>query len=170
MYQDSGPQIDLPLKNTTRAEVRAYNLLRLGSVAQPGVLWGLEHGRRTGPRLGTAVVLRVACARLAKDWATAYARVIAALGRVVRASSAVVCVNSVLRMQQARHRTLSQEMLGLERLYWNCRAFRSGKPPGKCPYQLLGASWPTYDSCSAAIPTNRGKNCQAGRPKKRKRR
>ena len=118
-----------------RAELRAA-LVRL---------WGLEHGRRTGPRLGTAVVLRVVCARLAKDWGAAYARVSAALGRVVRASSAVECVNSVLRMQQARQRTISQEMLDLKRLYWNCRAFRSGKRRGKCPYQLLGAALTTYD-------------------------
>jgi hypothetical protein len=108
-------------------------------------LWGLEHGRRTGPRLGTAVVLRLACARLAGDWATAYSRVGAVLGGVVRASSAVECVNSILRMQQARQRNLSQEMLDLKRLYWNCRPFRSGKRRGKCPYQLLGASLPTYD-------------------------
>jgi hypothetical protein len=63
---------------------------------------------------------------------------------VVRASSAVECVNSVLRMQQARHRGLGQEMLDLKRLYWNSRAFRAGKRKGKCPYQLLGVQLPTY--------------------------
>jgi hypothetical protein len=36
-------------------------------------------------------------------------------------------------------------MLDLKRLYWNCRAFGSGKRRGKCPYQLLGVQLPTYD-------------------------
>ena len=66
-------------------------------------------------------------------------------GRVVRASSAVECVNSVLRMQQARHRSLGQELLDLKRLYWNCRAFGAGKRRGKSPYQLLGVQLPTCD-------------------------
>ena len=40
---------------------------------------------------------------------------------------------------------MSQGMLDLKRLYWNTRAFRAGKRKGQCPYQLLGASLPTYD-------------------------
>ena len=108
-------------------------------------LWRLDQGPRTGAGLGAAVVQRVVCAKLARDWAEAYARVGAVLGRVVRASSAVECVNSVLRMQQARHRVLGQELLDLKRLYWNCRTFRAGKRKGKCPYQLLGVQLPTCD-------------------------
>ena len=64
---------------------------------------------------------------------------------VVRASSAVECMNSVLRMHQSRHRTLTQGMLDLKRLYWNTRAFRSGKREGKCPYEHLGLGLPDYD-------------------------
>lgn len=59
-----------------------------------------------------------------------------------RASSLVECVNSVLRMQQARHRKLSQGLLNLKRLYWNCHVFRTGRRRGKTPYQLLGVPWP----------------------------
>jgi hypothetical protein len=106
-------------------------------------LWRLEQGQRTG--VAAAVVQRVVCAKLAADWCQSYGRVSAVLGRVVRASSAVECVNSILRMQQARHRSLGQAMLDLKRLYWNCRAFGSGKRRGKCPYQLLGVPLPTYD-------------------------
>jgi len=108
-------------------------------------LWRLERGPRSGVGVAGAVVQRVVCAKLAADWHEAYGRVAAVLGSVVRASSAVECVNSVLRMQQARHRSLGQEMLDLKRLYWNSRAFRSGKRRGKCPYQLLGVPLPTYD-------------------------
>jgi hypothetical protein len=108
-------------------------------------LWRLERGPRTGAGVGAAVVQRVVCARLAADWGQAYGRVAAVLASVVRASSAVECVNSVLRMHQARHRGLGQEMLDLKRLYWNCRPFRCGKRKRKCPYQLLGVPLPSYD-------------------------
>jgi hypothetical protein len=59
-----------------------------------------------------------------------------------RASSLVECVNSVLRMQQARHRKLSQGLLDLKRLYWNCHEFRTGRRRGQSPYQMLGVNWP----------------------------
>ena len=59
-----------------------------------------------------------------------------------RASSLVECINSVLRMQQARHRKLSQSLLDLKRLYWNCHTFRSGRRRKTSPYQRLGLPWP----------------------------
>jgi hypothetical protein len=59
-----------------------------------------------------------------------------------RASSLVECVNSVLRMQQARHRKMSQGLLDLKRLYWNCHEFRTGRRRGHSPYQRLGIIWP----------------------------
>jgi hypothetical protein len=64
------------------------------------------------------------------------------LGRAYRASSLVECINSVLRMQQARHRKLTQGLLDLKRLYWNSHTFRTGRRRGQTPYQLLGVSWP----------------------------
>jgi hypothetical protein len=106
--------------------------------------WRLEHNKDKA-----SVTLAVAqgqyCRTLVADAQQSYQRVGAVLGGAVRASSCVECVNSVLRMQQARHRNLSQAMLDLKRLYWNCRAFRQGKRKGRCPYQLLGLSLPTYD-------------------------
>jgi hypothetical protein len=59
-----------------------------------------------------------------------------------RASSLVECLNSVLRMQQARHRNLSQGLLDLKRLYWNSHAFRTGRRRGKSPYEHLGVQLP----------------------------
>jgi hypothetical protein len=59
-----------------------------------------------------------------------------------RASSLVECINSVLRMQQARHRKMTQGLLNLKRLYWNCHSFRTGRRRGKSPYQRLGLPWP----------------------------
>jgi hypothetical protein len=89
----------------------------------------------------TAVVTR----QLGPGWMAAYRRVARVLRRVVRASSAVECVNSVVRMHQARHRHLSQELLDLKRLYWNCRCFVWGQRRGRCPYQHLGLPLPSYD-------------------------
>jgi len=59
-----------------------------------------------------------------------------------RASSLVECINSVLRMQQARHRKMSQGLLDLKRLYWNCHTFRRGRRRDQTPYALLGVPWP----------------------------
>lgn len=107
-------------------------------------LWRLEH-RAVAGALVLSGVQRGICAHRAADWEAAYQRVGQVLSGVVRASSAVECVNSVLRMQQARHRTVTQPMLDLKRLYWNCRAFRNGRRRRQCPYQHLGVELPTYD-------------------------
>jgi len=116
-------------------------------------LWRLREAgsRARGPRwLGAGRVVQpliqaVICRGLATDWREAYARVARVLRRTVRASSVVECMNSVVRMHQARHRNLSQELLDLKRLYWNCRSFVSGKRRRRCPYQHLGLKLPTYD-------------------------
>jgi hypothetical protein len=62
--------------------------------------------------------------------------------RAYRASSLVECINSVLRMQQAGHRRMTQGLLDLKRLYWNCHRFRAGRRHGTTPYQRLGVPWP----------------------------
>ena len=54
-------------------------------------------------------------------------------------------MNSVLRMHQARHRGLSQRLIDLKRLYWNCRSFVEGKRQDHCPYEHLGLALPTYE-------------------------
>jgi hypothetical protein len=85
------------------------------------------------------------CAKQAPHWQAAYRRVAEALRQAVRASSVVECLNSVTRMHQARHRHLTQELLDLKRLHWNCRPFREGKRRRMCPYGLLGLRLPTFD-------------------------
>ena len=87
----------------------------------------------------------VLCGRLCPDWKVGYVKVDELLSEAVRASSAVEGVNSVVRMHQGRHRHVSQEMLDLKRLYWNCRVFREGKRKGRSPYELLGLKLPTSD-------------------------
>ena len=75
----------------------------------------------------------------------AYDRVGQVLRGTVRASSAVEGINSVLRMQQGRHRHMTQGLLDLKRLYWNCRRLPTGRRRGRCPYELLGAPLPSTD-------------------------
>jgi cell division protein FtsB len=62
--------------------------------------------------------------------------------RAYRASSLVECINSVLRMQQAQHRKMTQGLLDLKRLYWNCHTFRTGRRRGTTPYERLRVPWP----------------------------
>ena len=85
-------------------------------------------------------------ARLGPGGETSLAQVGSVLRRVFRASSAVECLNSVVRMHQARHRNLTQELLDLKRLYWNCRELVSGKRRGRCPYEHLGLKLPSYQA------------------------
>ena len=80
--------------------------------------------------------------RLCPQWQSASRRVDESLRQAVRASSAVECVTSVVRMQQGRQRHMRQGLLDLKRLSWNCRVFQEGKRKGQRPYDLLGWHWP----------------------------
>jgi hypothetical protein len=76
---------------------------------------------------------------------TCYEAVAAALESTVRASSAVECMNSVLRMQQSRHKRMTRPMLDLKRLYWNSHVLGSGPRKDACPYQHLGLPLTSFD-------------------------
>jgi hypothetical protein len=91
-----------------------------------------------GVLLGCAVVLSAA-GEQGQQLATAIGDL---FRRACRASSLVECLNSVLRMQQARHRKMTQGLLDLKRLYWNCHTFRTGRRRNTTPYQRLGIPWP----------------------------
>jgi hypothetical protein len=110
-------------------------------------LLDLEGLRRQPRRLSatTRVWASVRTARLTKacpDWHEEARRVRVVLRGVWRASSLVECVNSVVRMQQTRHRVMTQGLLDLKRLYWNLRRFRAGRRKGQTPYGLLGLRLP----------------------------
>ena len=127
-------------------------------------LWWLRRQRPRANRPGDIVgaghvahlVQQVVCHTLDANWREWYAAVSRVLRGTVRASSAVECMNSVLRMHQSRHRTLSQGLLDLKRLYWNCHAFREGKRRRRSPYELLGLKLPSdrfWDVHWMATPT-----------------
>jgi hypothetical protein len=108
--------------------------------------WGLLHRRPTSSGPLTALVRAVGRDRPPTEPEQAsYDRVAAVLADTFRASSAVECINSVLRMQQSRHKRMTQPMLDLKRLYWNCHRFRSGPRKALSPYQALGLELPSYD-------------------------
>jgi hypothetical protein len=115
-------------------------------------LWWLRRRRPrtdvTGSIAGAGhvahLVQEVVCQKRGPNWRESYGAVSRVLRGTVRASSAVECMNSVLRMHQSRHRTVSQGLLDLKRLYWNCREFREGKRRKHCPYELLGLKLPSY--------------------------
>jgi len=108
--------------------------------------WWLRHRRVRPADLRMSLVQAVACDReLDEEECASYGRVAVVLGDTFRASSAVECMNSVLRMQQSRHRRMTQPMLDLKQLYWNTRSFRCGPRKNVCPYLKLGLQLPTYD-------------------------
>jgi hypothetical protein len=115
-------------------------------------LWWLRRQRPRANSTGAVVgaghvahlVQQVVCHKVDANWRESYAVVARVLRQTVRASSAVECMNGVLRMHQSRHKTVTQGLLDLKRLYWNCRAFREGKRRGRCPYEHLGLKLPCY--------------------------
>ena len=89
-----------------------------------------------------ALIRTIQLTKACPDWSGEAGRVRAVLRGVWRASSLVECVNSVARMQQARHRKMTQGLLDLKRLYWNVRRFRTGRRKDQTPYGLLGLKLP----------------------------
>jgi hypothetical protein len=108
--------------------------------------WWLRHRKPAATDERMALVRALGRDRgLSEEEQVSSGRVARVLEHTFRASSAVECMNSVLRMHQSRHRRMTQPMLDLKRLYWNCRAFRSGPRKDVCPYQALGLKLSTYD-------------------------
>jgi hypothetical protein len=108
--------------------------------------WWLRHRRMLPSDPLLRLVRAVGRDRVLNETERAsYDRVAAVLGDTFRASSAVECMNSVLRMQQSRHRRMTQPMLDLKRLYWNCHRFGSGPRKKACPYEALDLELPTFD-------------------------
>ncbi len=107
-------------------------------------LEGLRHQpwRQSAATQARALVRAVQLTKACPDWPGEARRVRAVLRGVWRASSLVECVNSVARMQQARHRKMTQGLLDLKRLYWNLRRFRIGRRKDQTPYGLLGLRLP----------------------------
>jgi hypothetical protein len=122
------------------AEVRAAAVRREGLRRHPELLQG--DTVQAAALRGLAVVLGLVLAKAGAGGQAAIAGVHALFRQTWRASSLVEGINSVVRMQQARHRRMTQGMLDLKRLYWNTRAFRCGKRKGQSPYQRLGMGLP----------------------------
>jgi hypothetical protein len=89
--------------------------------------------RQSAATRAWALVRTVQLTKACPQWHEEAGRVRAVLRGVWRASSLVECVNSVARMQQARHRKMTQELLDLKRLYWNLRRFRIGRRKAQTP-------------------------------------
>jgi hypothetical protein len=89
-----------------------------------------------------ALVRTLQLEKTSPEWRAWAKQVNDVLRGVWRASSLVECVNSVARMQQARHRRMTQGLLDLKRLYWNLRRFRTGRRKDRTPYALLGLDLP----------------------------
>jgi len=119
-----------------RAAVQVEGLRR-----RPEALREEGAGARRGVLLAAGLVLTLS----GPAGAEALTEVRRVLDAAWRASSLVECINSVARMQQSRHRRMTQGLLNLKRLYWNCRRFRTGKRRGRTPYELLGLKLPTAD-------------------------
>ena len=107
---------------------------------RPDLLQG--ESAQAAARRGVLLVCAVILGKAAEEGQKTLAAVREIFGRAHRASSLVECINSVVRMHQAQHRKMTQGLLDLKRLYWNCHTFRTGRRRGTTPYQRLGVPWP----------------------------
>jgi hypothetical protein len=117
------------------AAVRAEGLRRC-----PELLQGESPSARTARAV--ALVCSVILAKAGTEGSAIVTAVRGIFRNTWRASSLVEGINSVLRMHQSRHRKLTQGLLDLKRLYWNCHRFRTGRRKGQSPYQRLGLRLP----------------------------
>jgi hypothetical protein len=122
------------------AELRQAALRVEGARRRPQAL--TREGAGAAALRGMVLVASVVLSRAGAEGAAALAAVRALLAGVWRASSGVEGINSVLRMQQSRHRRLTQGLLDLKRLYWNCHEFRTGKRKRQSPYGGMGVPLP----------------------------
>ena len=122
------------------AELREAALQVEGARRRPEALAGNDP--RSAALRGVVLLASVVLSRAGPAGAEALALVPGVLAGVWRASSLVEGLNSVLRMQQSRHRRLTQGLLDLKRLYWNCHRFRTGKRRRRSPYEHLGLRLP----------------------------
>jgi hypothetical protein len=121
-------------------EVKQAAVHQEGLRRRPELLQG--EGTRAAALRGVLLLCAVVLGKAGEQGQQAQAAVRDILRRAYRASSLVECINSVLRMQQSRHRKMTQGLLDLKRLYWNCHTFRTGRRRQTTPYQRLGVSWP----------------------------
>ncbi len=103
-----------------------------------------EKGQRAGVLRGLLLVWSVLIPR---GRAEAGQQAVSAFGQAVRYAGEGVQLRGrgsagVVRMQQSRHRKMSQGLLDLKRLYWNLRKFRTGGRKKTSPYERLGVPVP----------------------------
>jgi hypothetical protein len=99
-------------------------------------------GEQAAALRGVLLMCAVIVAKVGNEAQQAVAAVRDIFRRAYRASSLVECINSAVRMHQCRHRKMTQGLLDLKRLYWNCHTFRTGRRRGTTPYGRLGVPWP----------------------------
>jgi hypothetical protein len=122
------------------AEVKAAAVRQEGLRRRPEALQG-ETPKAAALR-GVMLMCAVVLSKAGDDGLQAATAVKDIFRRAYRASSLVECINSVLRMQQAGHRRMTQGLLDLKRLYWNCHTFGAGRRRQTTPYERLGVPWP----------------------------
>jgi hypothetical protein len=129
--------VPLPPEVTAKL-VRAEGLRRRPDLLQ-------REGSPAAALRGVMLAAAVLVARLGEAGQRALEQVRATLRGAKRASSVVEGLNSVLRMQQARQKRLTQGLLDLKRLCWNVHTFRTGQRKKQTPYGRLGLVLPTQN-------------------------
>ena len=122
------------------------NEVKQAAVRQEGLRRRPEALQGEGPQASALRGVMLMCAVVLGKTGEVGQQTVAAIKdvfrRAYRASSLIECINSVLRMHQAGHRQMTQGLLDLKRLYWNCHRFSSGRRRKTTPYERLGLLLP----------------------------
>jgi hypothetical protein len=121
-------------------EVKQAAVRQEGLRRRPEALQG--ENKQAAALRGVLLMYAVVLSKAGDEGLQAVAAVKDIFRRAYRASSLVECINSVLRMHQAGHRRMTQGLLDLKRLYWNCHTFSAGRRRKTTPCQRLGVPWP----------------------------
>lgn len=122
------------------ADVRQALVQAEGLRRQPAAL--RADGKQGAALRGVVLVSGVLVSLLGAKGPEAVQAVRRVLAGLWRASRLVEGVNSVVRMQQARQKRLTQSLLDLKRLHWNVHCFAAGRRKGQSPYERLGLVLP----------------------------
>lgn len=122
------------------AEVRKAVVHSEGIRQNPELVQG--EGQRQAVMRGVLMICSVVIAQAGEAGQQAVAALRHAVRYAGKASSCVEGLNSVVRMQQSRHRKMTQGLLDLKRFYWNLRKFRTGGRKQTSPYERLGVPLP----------------------------
>lgn len=131
--EEAFAQIPIDVEELSRKEV-------LDAAA---AVWARKKGTVRGRRALVATLRALTAKRACSNFGEVCEQVGTILGRILRASSAIECLNSMWRVVQQVKKSFGTKFAYLVALHHNMKPFTEGPRKGRTPFELLGVSLPT---------------------------